>query len=198
MAYYDNNEHASRIVAVQNILHQKNLDFALIYYDEYNLGNGWYLTAWCPQFESGTVLVPARGKPMILGGPESEPFAKQDSAVKETRNLPVFMVPDEEYPNATIITFADLFREISAGGIRRVGLVGADQMPVSVYTGIREEFRGGGLGKEFFAWAEGEYPQARRFRLEATPSNQRAMDLYRRLGFEPLHYVQMVRDRTGE
>lgn len=63
---------------------------------------------------------------------------------------------------------------------------------------IREEFRGGGLGKEFFAWAEGEYPQARRFRLEATPSNQRAMDLYRRLGFEPLHYVQMVRDRTGE
>ncbi len=142
MAYYDNNEHASRIVAVQNILHQKNLDFALIYYDEYNLGNGWYLTAWCPQFESGTVLVPARGKPMILGGPESEPFAKQDSAVKETRNLPVFMVPDEEYPNATIITFADLFREISAGGIRRVGLVGADQMPVSVYTGIREEFRG--------------------------------------------------------
>ena len=91
MAYYDNNEHESRIVAVQNILHQKNLDFALIYYDEYNLGNGWYLTAWCPQFESGTVLVPARGKPMILGGPESEPFAKQDSAVKETRNLPVFM-----------------------------------------------------------------------------------------------------------
>ena len=51
---------------------------------------------------------------MILGGPESEPFAKQDSAIKETRNFPVFMVPDEEYPLATIIGFEELFAELKA------------------------------------------------------------------------------------
>ena len=114
MAYYDLKEHSERITKVKKILESNDLDFAFIYYDEFNLANGWYLTAWCPQFESGAVLVPRDGEPMVLGGPESEPFAKQDSAIKETRNLPVFMVPDEEYPNATIISFKELFNEISS------------------------------------------------------------------------------------
>jgi Xaa-Pro aminopeptidase len=142
MAYYDLAEHGGRIEKVRAILHEKDLDFAFVYYDEFNVGNGWYLTAWCPQFESGAVLVPREGQPMILGGPESEPFARQDSAIKETRNLPVFMVPDEEYPNATIISFADLFAEISnRQQIRRVGMVGLDQMPVSVYRQIFDSFK---------------------------------------------------------
>lgn len=143
MAYYDEKEHRVRIGKVQDILERENLDFAFVYYDEFNLANGWYLTAWCPQFESGAVLVPGKGEPLILGGPESEPFAKQDSAIKDTRNLPVFMVPDEEYPNATIISFKDLFRELSSSiRSKRVGMVGADQMPVSVYKQVAENFKG--------------------------------------------------------
>lgn len=143
MAYYESKVHYERISKVKRILEEKDLDFGLIYYDEFNLANGWYLTAWCPQFESGAVLIPREGEPMILGGPESEPFAKQDSAIKETRNLPVFMVPDEEYPNAKIVSFTDLFNEISANKkIKRVGMVGADQMPVSVYRQVSESFRG--------------------------------------------------------
>ncbi|MCL2517153.1 MAG: Xaa-Pro peptidase family protein [Oscillospiraceae bacterium] len=141
--YYDLAEHPARVKKLAAYLNDNNLDFAIIYYDETNVANGWYLTAWCPQFESGCVLVSKDGKAMILGGPESEPFAKQDSAIKETRNLPVFMVPDEEYPNATIITFNDLFNELSGGGsIKRVGIVGMGQMPYGVYTSIAESFAG--------------------------------------------------------
>lgn len=143
MAYFDVNEHGARIEKVKEVLERNNLDFGFVYYDEFNLANGWYLTAWCPQFESGAVLVPRVGEPVILGGPESEPFAKLDSAIRETRNLPVFMVPDEEYPNATIISFSELFHEISSGKkIARVGMVGAGQMPVSVYRQIEESFKG--------------------------------------------------------
>ena len=143
MAFYFEEEHKARVSQVREILEKNNLDFAVVYYDEYNLANGWYLTAWCPQFESGAVLVSRDGEPMILGGPESEPFAKQDSAIKETRNLSAFMVPDEEYPNAKIISFSDLFNEISSGKrIKRVGMVGADQMPVSVYKQVAENFKG--------------------------------------------------------
>lgn len=142
MAYYDIKEHPGRIEKVKKILKENDLDLAFIYYDETNVANGWYLTAWCPQFESGAVIVPVNGDPMIIGGPESEPFAKQDSAIKETRNLPVFMVPDEEYPNAIIISFADLFKEISVTGIRRAGIIGAEQMPVSVYREISSNFTG--------------------------------------------------------
>ena len=126
MGYLIQSESEKRLAAVRKILEEKNLDLALIYYDECNIGNGWYLTGWCPQFESGAVLVPRKGTPLLLGGPESEPFAKQDSAVKETRNFPVFMVPDEEYPAATIIDFPQLFAELNAnlGAVKRIGIVG--------------------------------------------------------------------------
>ena len=117
MGYLVKEERDARLAKFRTIMKEKNVDVALVYYDEFNIGNGWYLTGWCPQFESGAVLVPQKGKPIILGGPESEPFAKQDSAITETRNFPVFMVPDEEYPNATIIDFPKLFAELKIGFI---------------------------------------------------------------------------------
>jgi Xaa-Pro aminopeptidase len=144
MGYLAKEERDLRLVKVRTIMKAKDLDLVLVYYDEFNIGNGWYLTGWCPQFESGAVLVPQKGEPMILGGPESEPYAKQDSAITETRNFPVFMVPDEEYPNATIINFPKLFQELSttAGKIKRVGMVGAGRMPAECYQQIVEGFHG--------------------------------------------------------
>ena len=144
MGYLENEECKVRINKVCELMKAKQLDIALVYYDEFNIGNGWYLTGWCPQFESGMVLLPRDSEPMILGGPESEPFAKLDSAITETRNFPVFMVPDEEYPNATIIDFPKLFEELNStlGSIKRVGLVGAGRMPADCYKQIMEGFAG--------------------------------------------------------
>lgn len=144
MGYLIKSESENRLAAVRKILEEKNLDLALVYYDEFNIGNGWYLTGWCPQFESGAVLVPRRGTPLLLGGPESEPFAKQDSAITETRNFPVFMVPDEEYPAATIIDFPHLFAELNAnlGAVKRIGIVGGDRMPYGCHKGITDGFVG--------------------------------------------------------
>lgn len=144
MGYLIESEAAKRLAAVREILEKKDLDLALVYYDESNIGNGWYLTGWCPQFESGAVLIPRKGVPMLLGGPESEPFAKQDSAIKETRNFPVFMVPDEEYPAATIIDFPQLFAELKSQGddIKRIGMVDAGRMPHDCYVGIAAGFKG--------------------------------------------------------
>ena len=144
MGYLTQTECDVRLAKVKALLKEKNLDIVLVYYDEFNIGNGWYLTGWCPQFETGAVLVPREGTPMILGGPESEPFAKLDSTITETRNFPVFMVPDEEYPNATVIDFPALFAELNEtlGSVRRVGLVGADQMAAAAYRQISTGFAG--------------------------------------------------------
>lgn len=144
MGYLGTDERDARLARVREILTTKRLDAALVYYDEFNIGNGWYLTGWCPQFESGAVLLPKTGEPMLLGGPESEPFAKLDSAITETRNFPVFMVPDEEYPNAVIIDFAALFRELTRGGkrLKRIGLVGGDRMPAACHRQIVDGFKG--------------------------------------------------------
>jgi len=144
MGYLARDERDLRLERFRRVMQAKGLDIALVYYDEFNIGNGWYLTGWCPQFESGAVLVPAVGEPMILGGPESEPFANLDSAITETRNFPVFMVPDEEYPNAVIIDFPALFAELNAklSKVKRVGLVGAGRMPADCYRQIVEGFTG--------------------------------------------------------
>ncbi len=144
MGYLIQKEAKQRLEDVRKLLRANKLDLALVYYDEFNIGNGWYMTGWCPQFESGAVLVPRKGAPMLLGGPESEPFALMDSAIKKTRNFTVFMVPDEEYPNATIIDFPALFAELNKtlGSVKRVGLVGADRMPAACYKGIVDGFSG--------------------------------------------------------
>lgn len=60
---------------------------------------------------------------------------------------------------------------------------------------IREDFRGNGLGSTFLKWLIETYRQtAKRFRLEVTASNEGAIKLYRRLGFENLDYKQMTID----
>lgn len=45
MAYYDGREMEKRVERVREILEKYNLDFVLVYYDEFNLANAWYLTA---------------------------------------------------------------------------------------------------------------------------------------------------------
>jgi len=144
MAYFNEQETAKRIAALKELLKAKKLDAALVYYDELNIANGWYLTGWCPQFEKGAVLVPIEGKPLLLGGPESEPFAQMASAIKETRCFPVFMVPDEEYPNATIIDFAKLNAELKGEGtvLHRIGVVGTATIPHQVYSDFAAGFAG--------------------------------------------------------
>ncbi|MDD3366567.1 MAG: Xaa-Pro peptidase family protein [Sphaerochaetaceae bacterium] len=143
MAYFNLKETEARIEKIREVLRKKSVDAALIYYDELNVANGWYLTGWCPQFEKGCVLLPVDGDPLLLGGPESEPFAKMSSAITETRNFTPFMVPDEEYPNAEISTFESLYKELDAAKIpmRTIGLVGTAALPHNIYTQFQAGFK---------------------------------------------------------
>jgi Xaa-Pro aminopeptidase len=144
MSYYNMEETQRRIGKIREILAGKGIDAALVYYDELNIANGWYLTGWCPQFEKGSVLLPLNSEPLLLGGPESEPFAKMSSAITDTRNFSTFMVPDEEYPNATISTFETLAAELSGKGInlRKIGIVGTSYFPHNLYAQFEKGFKG--------------------------------------------------------
>lgn len=60
---------------------------------------------------------------------------------------------------------------------------------------ISPAYRGKGLGREFFAYVEEHYGQrARRFRLEVTAENTEAIRLYKQLGYQDFHYLQMVKE----
>lgn len=59
---------------------------------------------------------------------------------------------------------------------------------------LKEEARGKGYGTEFFKQLFAQHPEITRFRLEATEENQAAIALYKRLGFDFLDYLQLVRE----
>ncbi|MCP1101791.1 GNAT superfamily N-acetyltransferase [Aequitasia blattaphilus] len=60
---------------------------------------------------------------------------------------------------------------------------------------ILPEFRGQGLGTEFFKYVENNVEETvSRVRLEIEPDNVRAKKLYESLGYEGLPYLQMVKE----
>lgn len=61
---------------------------------------------------------------------------------------------------------------------------------------VDDEFRGNGIGSEFFAFLDDELKgKIKRIRLEVGDENDGAKRLYERLGFEYLDYKQMVIDK---
>ena len=57
---------------------------------------------------------------------------------------------------------------------------------------IKEEYRSKGIAKDYFKKVMENHPEAVRFRLEVCASNTKAIDLYKRMGFEKLEYEQMI------
>ena len=59
---------------------------------------------------------------------------------------------------------------------------------------IRPAYRGQGLGSRFLAWLEEQLRgDAVMLRLETEPEKERAQELYYRLGYENLNYLQMIK-----
>lgn len=59
---------------------------------------------------------------------------------------------------------------------------------------IDESVRGRGYGTKCLEWIYADYPDTpSAFRLEVSPNNKRVMNLYSKMGFKPLEYLQMIR-----
>lgn len=58
---------------------------------------------------------------------------------------------------------------------------------------IKPEYRGCGIGTEFFSFIEQKYPDAL-LRLEVEEENERALHVYKKCGFEVLPYMEMKKE----
>ena len=130
----------ARCTKALRLAEKNKVDFLFVYYDEYNVMNGRYLTGWCPTIERGAVIISAYREPFLIGGPEAGPSARLDSDIKDIVSSQVFMVPEEEYPGAEILSFAQIAESYFAGArIRRIGLVGGNTVPHSIYRQLAAE-----------------------------------------------------------
>lgn len=129
-------EYPHRWVRVQEMMARQKLDLVAAYADDravFGPAHARWLANFPVHFEPACILMPPRGDPMLLTGPESVEYALLAGQIKNVRAASVFAHPDEDYPFASIHHLADLLAEIT-GGLKRIkrlgvagrGLMGAD------------------------------------------------------------------------
>ena len=60
---------------------------------------------------------------------------------------------------------------------------------------IDEKYRGRGFATQYFNFVFDKYSYAKRFRLEVVKDNEKAINVYKRMGFKEISYGQMAIDR---
>ena len=111
------------------IAHSNEADFANVRY----LSNYW------PIFECAGVIVPKTGEPVLLIGPESETYAQDTSKIKKIYKMIEYRESAEpEYPDIKVDTFPEIFRDILAGNVKKIGLAGYQIFPLPVYNSLKK------------------------------------------------------------
>jgi Xaa-Pro aminopeptidase len=133
-------EFEGRIKRIQQELARRGLDAYLVHSSEIDFANVLYLSNHWPQWETAGVIVPREGAPMLLIGPEAEPFARSRSVIPEIRRMIEYRESAEpEYPGIPVSSFGDVFAEVSGGkGIRKLGLGDYSVLPMPVHDGVRK------------------------------------------------------------
>lgn len=60
---------------------------------------------------------------------------------------------------------------------------------------VDEKYRGRGYSSQYFRYIFDKYVDAKRFRLEVVKDNEKAINVYKRMGFKEISYGQMVIDK---
>lgn len=60
---------------------------------------------------------------------------------------------------------------------------------------VDERYRGRGYATQFFEFVFDEYSYVKRFRLEVVKDNDKAISIYKRMGFKEISYNQMAIDK---
>ena len=137
-------EYSQRIRRFQKNIKEAGLDAALVHSNEADFANVRYLSDYWPTFEAGGVFVPAKGRPILIIGPESEAYAKSRSKIKRIEKMVEYRESAEpEYPGIPVATFKDIVgKAMPDGRIKKLGLVGYSIMPLPVYMSLKKYLPG--------------------------------------------------------
>ena len=115
----------------------RNLDLMLVYFDEYNMADGFYFSGIWTQFERGLVAVSTHsGRAALLTGPETARYAAVHVPSLPTHILSVFMAAGAGYPNTRAQDLPDVLADLSGRASFRIGLVGTASMPVPLHQAL--------------------------------------------------------------
>ena len=99
-------EFRTRMRRFQGNIRAAGLDAVLVHGNEADFANVRYLTEYWPTFEAAAVFVPARGRPVLVIGPESLTYALGRSVVPDILKMVEYRESAEpEYPGIPVASY---------------------------------------------------------------------------------------------
>ena len=134
-------EYRARLGKFQANIREAGLDAALVHGNEADFANVRYLSEYWPTFESGGVFVPAKGKAVLLIGPESGTYAAGRSKIPLIEKMVEYRESaDPEYPGIPVASYNDVVKKaMGRAPLRKLGLVGHSILPLPVYLRLQKD-----------------------------------------------------------
>jgi Xaa-Pro aminopeptidase len=126
------------VTKTQKEMEKQGLDMLFCFGNEAEPQYCRYYSDYWPNFESGAVLIPAKGAPLLLIGPESMTYATSVSTIKNIRKVLALRESSEpDYPGVPMHTIEEAIKEISGGSnVRNIGIAGSGVITHNVYAAL--------------------------------------------------------------
>ena len=137
-------EFKARIRRFQGNLRAAGLDAALVHGNEADFANVRYRTEYWPTFEAAAVFVPARGRPVLIIGPESLTYAQGRSVVPHILKMVEYRESAEpQYPGIPVASYQDVVRRAMPGRkLRKLGIVSWSITTLPVWMRLQSDLPG--------------------------------------------------------
>lgn len=143
--YIKDKEFKQRVIKVQEKMEKENLDILLTFGNEAEPQFIRYFSNYWPSFETAAVLIPRKGQPYLLIGPESETFANRVSKIDNVRRILYLRESSEpDYPGSELSTFESVLEEVindTGLEIETVGIAGYSLITKIVYDAFEKSIK---------------------------------------------------------
>jgi len=128
-------EFFSRMNNFKKIMEREKIDLVVLYSNILDPGAVRYFSNFYPINESGAMVIPLEGDPILCSGQACHEWSKRTSVIKDIRIMPeVGEVAGVEYDIKNQLDFSNLFKEIKGKyKVNKIGIVGDLIFPVNIY-----------------------------------------------------------------
>ena len=130
----------ARIENAREVAKKNKLDAIMVFSTECEPAQVRYFADYWPSFETAAVLIPAKGEPALLIGPESRTYAAARTKIPEVIQLMDFRESSQpDYPGSKLPKWADVVKRYK---LRRIGLSGYFLFPYAMMVPLAKALGG--------------------------------------------------------
>ena len=129
-----------RIAAAREVARRNRLDAIMVFSTECEPAQVRYFADYWPSFETAAVLIPAKGEPALLIGPESLTYASARTKIPNIIQLMDFRESSQpDYPGSTLPKWKDV---VARYRLKKIGLSGYYLFPYTMMVPLAKAMGG--------------------------------------------------------